>query len=399
MGFYCAPGCLFGRALSDCDHFTKSKMLVRWFAIWMGIQNSLKSLHSACPNKCSGHGRCKANDVCDCMQNWGGGDCSLRVCPYTRAWHDTAIGTNDAHYYAECANRGICNRDKGLCVCDDGFTGKGCRRLGCPDDCNGHGTCEYIEDLASDSFDKRVNGVPGQKYTLWDQEKIMGCRCDPGFQGYNCAQRMCPKGDDLLTPNQNEMIQAIVTTLPTSSATAEGYLTYFDPYGNAYTTGAILFSAAMDCTTTLLTELQQLPNNVLNTVMVDTVASPSSFVSFVRNAPKLTTSTGTATTFTRPANTAICLIRFRSEPGTTGYQHLFGCNVSPHATQGQHPATTGLAGATCAVHEVALDTSGTRTLSELAPCSNRGQCEQTSGTCKCFTGHVGLACQKQEALV
>ena len=40
-------------------------------------------------------------------------------------------------------------------------------------------------------------------YTLpWDSEKVFGCKCDEHFQGYSCAERVCPSGDDPLTTGQ-----------------------------------------------------------------------------------------------------------------------------------------------------------------------------------------------------
>uniref|UniRef100_K3W8H4 EGF-like domain-containing protein n=1 Tax=Globisporangium ultimum (strain ATCC 200006 / CBS 805.95 / DAOM BR144) TaxID=431595 RepID=K3W8H4_GLOUD len=238
---------------------------MRKWCLWvMAMALLVAPVLGACPNKCSGHGRCGINDVCECMQNWVGGDCSLRLCSFTRAWQDTAEGDDDAHYYQECANRGVCDREKGVCGCDPGFTGSGCRRMVCPDDCGGHGACDFIEELAVNSFDKRIGGVVGRKYTLWDQEKIMGCKCDPGYEGHNCARRTCPKGDDPLTPNQYDMVQAIQVD---STVTVEGYLTYFDPYGNAFTTGAISFDVApATMCANIQAALRKLPNNVLNTV-------------------------------------------------------------------------------------------------------------------------------------
>lgn len=352
---------------------------------------------AACPNKCSGHGTCTLNDVCTCMQNWRGGDCSERICPFTRAWHDVAVANDDAHWYAECGNRGMCDRDKGLCVCDDGFTGSGCRRLACPSDCSGHGTCEFIEDLAKETYRKRVGGTAGRTYALWDQEKIMGCVCDPGFHGHDCSLRTCPRGDDPLTPSTAEMKQFV-----TVGGSGQIYLTYFDPYGTAYTTDAIpilgtVAGLATDCAS-IQKALNRLPNNVLNTVTV--AQNNAAFYSFTRDAPRATTSTGTIAAV-GATTTGACQISFISEPGTTGYQYLFDCNPVARTAAGSHPVSTGAT--SCSIVEVYGATgvagAGTLQLSELAPCSNRGTCDTTTGLCKCYAGHMGLACQKQEALV
>jgi len=120
---------------------------------------TIATIRANCPSFCSGNGICGADDKCSCHQAWGGPDCSLRQCAFALAWADTADGTNQAHYYAECANKGICDRKSGLCQCFAGYEGKGCRRSSCPEDCSGHGTCEYIEELAGDYQDRR-NG-PG----------------------------------------------------------------------------------------------------------------------------------------------------------------------------------------------------------------------------------------------
>jgi len=379
----------------------------KWWLWAMAMTLLVAPVFGACPNKCSGHGRCGINDVCDCMQNWVGGDCSLRLCPFARAWQDTAEGIDDAHYYQECANRGACDREKGICDCDAGFTGSGCRRMACPDDCSGHGTCEFIEDLAQNSFDKHIGGAIGRTYSLWDQEKIMGCKCDAGYKGHNCAKRMCPKGDDSLTSNQGEMVQAIYVV----GVSMFGYLTYFDPYGNAFTTDAISFDTYANVATTcsnIQTALRRLPNNVLNTV---TVTSADSFIPFTRDAPVFKATTGTTgalkvkdvTTAGTPDH-AICIVKFRLEPGTTGYQHLLGCNVNAHNAIGQQPQTAGLAAGTCEVYEAHLSgtvslTGQSLPLSELTECAGRGLCDYSTGICKCYSGHMGIACEKQEALV
>ncbi|KAL4116439.1 hypothetical protein PRIC2_011893 [Phytophthora ramorum] len=440
----------FGFALLQHKSTSPSKrdqtMAKWWFvAVLTALVVTPSVVLGACPNKCSGHGRCGLNDVCDCMQNWVGGDCSGRQCPFTRAWQDTAQRKDDAHYSAECGNRGTCDRTIGECSCDAGFVGSGCRRMQCPNDCSGHGTCEFIEELASDTYHKQIKGTAGTTYQLWDQEKIMGCVCDGGFEGHDCSLRTCPKGDDPLTPNQYDMIQAIVIDQPGG----EGYLTYHDPYGNIYTTEKITFGAFAANTATcssIQTALNRLPNNVLNNVQVSVAAR---FYAFTRTDPTDVLGSGTvnkifmntagnaepsATLASPPRQKTICQVEYTSEAGTTGYQNLLRCNILAHNDpNGQHPMTAGVTNAvatSCKIYEVyplavnwpPIDIlppavgatpagdgipenqliegqAAFRPLTELSECAGRGTCDYSTGTCTCFAGHMGLACQKQEALV
>lgn len=188
-----------------------------------------------CPNACNGHGVCGQHDLCTCHRNWGGNNCNYRICPFDRAFGDQVRGDfnmdgdrvdhvnlgvghhfgalapenipsqqiyatsdnsanlvkydnkDEGHFYAECSGRGSCDRKTGLCKCDDGFSGAACKRINCPNDCNGHGTCTLLGDLTSHT------------YTLWDHDKQQACTCDAGYTGVDCSYRTCPHGDDPLT--------------------------------------------------------------------------------------------------------------------------------------------------------------------------------------------------------
>jgi hypothetical protein len=150
---------------------------------------------ASCPNMCSGHGSCNSDDACDCWQGWQGYDCSLRECPYVESWASDHV--ESAHFYAECAGKGLCDRSTGLCQCFDGYEGRGCERSSCPNDCSGHGKCRLLSDLPEYAHGKLAAGS-WSAYT-WDEKAITACICDGGYMGPDCSERMCPHGDDPMT--------------------------------------------------------------------------------------------------------------------------------------------------------------------------------------------------------
>jgi len=179
-----------------------------------------------CPNGCSGHGACSTNG-CVCWPNWGNGDgtggaCDQRICPYEIAWVDTPSAENKAHALRECAGRGICDRTTGDCDCFPGYEGKGCRRTVCPNDCSGHGTCEYLSEMRTDVGDgfKWTGNLPttdkfqAQFPLLWDAHKTRGCKCDAKWSGLDCSVRMCPRGDypQYFALQKKSETQAIIIT-------------------------------------------------------------------------------------------------------------------------------------------------------------------------------------------
>jgi len=44
------------------------------------------------------------------------------------------VRTQEGHFYAECSNRGICDRSSGECSCFTGYGGAACNRTACAND-------------------------------------------------------------------------------------------------------------------------------------------------------------------------------------------------------------------------------------------------------------------------
>ena len=49
------------------------------------------------------------------------------------------------------------------------------------------------------SYGQRPNYAP-----TWDAEKAFGCKCDEGYEGYDCSLRSCPTGDDPMTRDSTQ---------------------------------------------------------------------------------------------------------------------------------------------------------------------------------------------------
>lgn len=189
---------------------------------------SPSSSTSTCPTAfsnglvCSGHqkGKCVGQN-CQCMEKYFGADCSKRACPTGSSWGNSEISV--------CSSRGICNFLTGTCDCFPNFSGHACEKLECAgttesalsqtmsDDvgsvnyawrsklntCNGNGVCMSVRDYAW-----RFHGVSYVE-ERWDIDRIFGCVCDEGYDGYDCSIRTCPRGDDPQTTSQTDEVQLL----------------------------------------------------------------------------------------------------------------------------------------------------------------------------------------------
>ena len=309
-----------------------------------------------CPNACSGHGTCGSKDSCSCYQNYQGNDCSERTCYFGIAHVDTPKGdlnadgmvsgplttvitgsevypwgtteqypnadANEGHFYMECSNKGICDRKSGTCDCFDGYEGTACVRASCPNDCSGHGTCETIKELAEmKGYDTTAGDVAtttpvgtvmdfdtaieeSYAYDLWDQDKTMGCKCDPVYFGADCSLKKCKYGVDPLFYDDTDGViyQTTVVHLGSLGTVASAIggtfnMVFYDVFGEKYVTKPLDGRKMTDSTNNggLTAEkvkeaLEALPNGVISKGQTDVtrVGSPAVTVSMQSSAGELT---------------------------------------------------------------------------------------------------------------
>jgi len=399
-----------------------SKFFFALIPLFLGIQ----STWAACDNACSGHGTCSYKDICTCWQNWqmgdeDGGDCSDRQCPFELAWVDSPDKSGKFHKYAECAGRGICDRGTGECQCFEGYTGKGCQRTTCPNDCSGHGTCQFIEDLYfAENYGSYYDGitvdyqghgdepVTFSPVGMWDTKKTMGCECDPLWTDVDCSRRMCPKGNDVLherldTSSANALtyqVQDIVFKFPqyhTDGNSLEIYDAFTDLTGTSF---ALTFKTTLNETFTtypLIFEtdanaladkielaLEALPNGVIDDVEVSSTAAASVDV----EDPLIATT-----------KDKYMMLSFHvTFQGATvqGPQNLLTI-VDHTCGTGCTPKLVGIPIAENAPLSYVKET----TLADYNnyECGRRGKCDYESGLCACFDGYTGESCATQTALI
>ena len=406
------------------------------------------SVAAVCDNACSGHGTCMTDDVCNCYDNWGiglhqdSGDCSERKCPYELAWVDTPDKVGAFHKYAECAGRGICDRGTGECACFDGYEGKGCQRTTCPNDCSGHGTCEYIEDMAFAAtyadYSNRgfVSDAKTFDFKSWDAGKTRGCVCDAQYGDVDCSKRMCPYGNDILDiadillASQKYQKQELRFVSDDATINADGgiatlrgqtfALTFTSRLNETFTTIPIVFDDVDldDFVNDIQLALLNLPNRVIDGVTVRAYkelttddntkdhrtshgdADGFGFIPLAdisANTAATTAEDGAGNVHTVLNNMVRVIVEFTGD-AVQGPQHLLTVE-DYECSDGCTPKLTGL------LLEYKYDHAGNNiTESQLSDfnsyeCGRRGKCDYDAGLCECFTGYSGDNCNTLTTLV
>jgi len=358
------------------------------------------SVNARCDNQCSGHGTCMTDDVCKCYDNWGlgismdSGDCSDRICPFELSWVDTPTKSGGHHKYAECAGRGICDRTTAECQCFDGYEGKACQRASCPNDCSGHGTCEYIDDMkfaatwndyTNKYFHDEAISFP---YHSWDSRKTRGCVCDAKYGDFDCSKKLCPYGTDVLDTRDNldrsarYQVQQIIFVANDNSAGAvklqrESFaLTFTSRLNETFTTIPIVFdyNNIPDFVHDIQLALLNLPNRVIDGI---TVAAKKLYNSDISQVSVNITFTGSS---------------------VQGPQHLIIVE-DYECANGCTPKITGLDLQTRRAMKSSNITEIQLSDFNSYECGRRGKCDYTTGLCACFEGYVGENCNTMTTLV
>lgn len=188
-------------------------------------------------------------------------------------------------------------------------------------------------------------GTDPNNIQTFDRDNILGCKCDSGYEGYDCSKRSCVKGDDPVTTDQVDEIQLLMCTA-TGGA--------FRLQHRTSTSTDIPFDATVDTFRDIL------------------------MTSFGFEDPVVEYSSGTTVCTDPVSNANIVTVTFPVDHG----------DIPPLLS-----ITAGLTTSSGAVSLITADNGvsiggivsqkGTK---ENAVCSNRGYCDYSLGTCSCSLG-------------
>lgn len=253
---------------------------------------------------------------------------------------------------------GLCDRSKGACECMAGFEGAACERMMCPGTpaCFGHGQCMTIQALAElytingvSPYPIYTYGAVPNKRQTWDFNKVQGCWCDAGYEGYDCSLMTCPTGEDPRT---------VGNTFETQTLTCVGTQGKFSLGFRNLQTANLAFDVS---DTELKAALEKLSNigsvEITYTSKVAAVTGGST-EDEITEANKACTSDGSNTV----------LVKFLTELGDL-----------PELSSVLDGVTSILVNS----DGTGLSVLGTKMNAE---CSGRGRCDYSTGVCKCYVG-------------
>jgi hypothetical protein len=218
-----------------------------------------------------------------------------------------------------------------------------------------------------------LSGVrAGFDYSLWDSDKHQMCVCDPGFEGIDCSQRSCPRGDDPLTPSTarwcgGKACKFEVQQFVLSSAVTTTYKFSFVDGRNQ----SLVAYFTVDTSTGV-------PGAVATPDV--SLAGPSTNAGIIMNALRGIPGGGLQLAEVRalggnPASDGDLVRTFQiTFSGLSGNQYM----LILEKVQGPGDM-------------VGVPTEVTQGNMEDLECSGRGVCDRSGGLCGCFAGYFGVA--------
>jgi len=347
------------------------------------------------------------DDICKCYDNWGvglshdSGDCSDRVCPFEIAWVDNPDKSGAFHKYVECSGQGICDRTAGECQCFDGYEGKACARFSCPNDCSGHGTCEYIEDT---QFGATWNDYTPTlfkddaktfSYTWWDKHRARECKCDALYGDVDCSKKMCPYGTDVLDHRDDLLLSTKYQVQKFIFLPGEDYSTgstEYAPTSTSYSlqgqTFAFTFRSRLNETFTtipIVFDSNDIPDFV-HDIQLALLSLPNRVIDGITVAANIVNT-----------NNVYVNITFTGD-AVQGPQHMLVVE-NYECSSGCTPKITGLNLQTAWDRQWSNATEYQHADFNSYECGRRGVCDYSSGLCNCFTGYTGDNCNTLTTLV
>jgi len=222
--------------------------------------------------------------------------------------------------------------------------------------------------------------------TAWDITRARACVCDAGYDGINCANRMCPYGNDplFITAYQNQISEGYSNSIQTINLTSTTTLDSSDTFAlkftsrlnETFTTDAIAFTAYSSTAATNTDNQNALATSIQNALL----ALPNKVVDGV-----------TVEVLRKGALTAMISVTFTGN-ANQGQQNLLELDTAPCAG-GCNPRVSGLTDVTGTIIET--DTADFNSYE----CGRRGKCDYDTGLCACFNGFTGDNCNTITALI